>query len=363
MKILMLNYEFPPIGGGGAAVCRELCDKLSEHGHSIDVVTMGYKGLPALERQGNVIIRRVRCWRTQDRVCHPWEQLTYCLSAYIYISRQLNVKSYDFVHAHFIIPTGLLALCLKHFLGIPYMLTAHGSDVLGHNKKRFSILYRIVKPLWKIILSQSRLVTAPSDYLIDKIHASYPMRSIELVPNGINVADYCPGEKKKFFITLTRLQESKGVQDLLRACAEIDMHGWNVYILGDGPYRQQLEQMSEKLGLAGRIVHFKGHVTGEARLQYLAEAGGFFSGSQFEAFSLSVLEASLCGCNIVASRIEPHITLVGKEHTYSNFEELKRMLADVTAQSPGNIDYGNRSYDWEYIYKIYEKQYRKMINE
>lgn len=359
MNILILNYEYPPLGGGGAAVTKELCEKLENHRHCVDVVTMGFKGLPDIEKHGNLTLQRVKCWRTEQRVCHPWEQLSYCIKAYSYIKKKINVKDYDFIHCHFIIPTGLLALWLKKKYGIRYLVTSHGSDVIGHNNARFSLLYKLITPGWKKILENADIVTAPSAYLANKIHDTAPNIEVILLPNGINVGEYKPGTKKKSIITLTRLQESKGVQDLIRVCAQIDMKGWEINILGDGPYRQELEKLTTEEGMEN-VVHFRGHVEGEARRQYLSQAGCFFSGSRFESFALSVLESSLCGCNIVASNIEPHILLVGKEHIYEDESMLKKMLEDIVSEEPKVIDYSNEKYDWENIYKMYEEQYRKM---
>lgn len=44
-------------------------------GHSVDVVTMGFKGLPNFEKKDGINIYRVPCWRTKKEICHPWEQL------------------------------------------------------------------------------------------------------------------------------------------------------------------------------------------------------------------------------------------------------------------------------------------------
>lgn len=44
LNILMLNYEFPPLGGGASPVSYEIAKGYARLGHSVDVVTMGYKG-------------------------------------------------------------------------------------------------------------------------------------------------------------------------------------------------------------------------------------------------------------------------------------------------------------------------------
>lgn len=360
MNILLLNYEYPPLGGGGAIVTKELCQELDKHGNHVEVITMGFNGLPNKEQHGNIIIHRVKCWRRKQRVCHPWEQLSYCIRAYLYIRKNIDIKKYHFIHCHFIIPTGLLAMWVKKKYGIEYIVTAHGSDVIGHNNARFSTLYKVITPLWKKILKNAYAVTAPSEYLVDKIHKTTLNIPVELIPNGINTCEYIPKTKIKSIITLTRLQESKGVQDLIEVCSTLDMQGWEINILGDGPYRSSLEELVEKKKMKD-IVHFKGHVEGEEKMQYLSEAGCFFSGSRFESFSVSVLEASLCGCNIIASAITPHINLVGKDHIYKNADELRNMIINVISNEPKALYYGNEKYDWENIYNLYDKQYRKIM--
>ena len=59
MKILMLNYEFPPLGGGASPVSYNLAKELVKQGHSIDVVTMGFKGLKRFEVVDGINVYRV----------------------------------------------------------------------------------------------------------------------------------------------------------------------------------------------------------------------------------------------------------------------------------------------------------------
>jgi len=50
-KILILNYEFPPLGGGASPVSYEIAKGYAKLGHKVSVVTMHYKGLPAEEEK------------------------------------------------------------------------------------------------------------------------------------------------------------------------------------------------------------------------------------------------------------------------------------------------------------------------
>lgn len=55
MKILTLNYEFPPIGGGVAPVSRDIAIQMTALGHEVTVVTMGFANLPEYEDIENVV--------------------------------------------------------------------------------------------------------------------------------------------------------------------------------------------------------------------------------------------------------------------------------------------------------------------
>jgi glycosyltransferase involved in cell wall biosynthesis len=143
-KVLVLNYEFPPLGGGASPVSYEIAERLSKTGDfDIDVVTMGYKGLPEYEEiNKNFRIHRVKCLRSKKEICHPWEQLTYLFFGYLKCCQLLKKSKFDICHCHFIIPTGVLAQKLKKKFGLEYVITAHGSDVQGFNTDRFKLLHK-----------------------------------------------------------------------------------------------------------------------------------------------------------------------------------------------------------------------------
>ena len=60
MKILVLNYEYPPLGGGGATVCRDLAREMVKQGSKLTVVTMNYPGLQEHEFVDGIEIYRDR---------------------------------------------------------------------------------------------------------------------------------------------------------------------------------------------------------------------------------------------------------------------------------------------------------------
>ena len=59
MKILILNYDFPPMGGGAAPASYEISKGYAKLGHKVDVITMHFKGLPYFEKKDGILIERV----------------------------------------------------------------------------------------------------------------------------------------------------------------------------------------------------------------------------------------------------------------------------------------------------------------
>ena len=53
MKILLLNYEYPPVGGGGGHVSHQLARELVKMGHEIDAITMSYKGATRFQKNND----------------------------------------------------------------------------------------------------------------------------------------------------------------------------------------------------------------------------------------------------------------------------------------------------------------------
>ena len=56
LNILTLNYEYPPVGGGGGYICKNVMDELAERGHQITVITSHYNRLAKEESLENIKI-------------------------------------------------------------------------------------------------------------------------------------------------------------------------------------------------------------------------------------------------------------------------------------------------------------------
>lgn len=313
MNILVLNYEYPPLGGGAAPVCRDLAAGMVRNGHRVTVVTMGYAGLPEHEMSEGVEIFRLRCLRTKAHACMPWEQYSYILAAKLFLKRLLAVRRYDVCHTHFVIPTGPIAQWAKERYSLPYVITAHGSDVEGYNEKNYmKVMHRLLRPAWRQIVREAYAVVAPSEYLLQLMKRELSNGRYLRIPNGLFLAKYRTDRsmKETRILLMGRMQVSKNFQTVLKAIALIPdeiWDGWAVDVLGDGPYKAELMNLCSELGIESRVI-FHGWIENGSpdQLDFLKKASIYISSSHFENCPMAVLEATAAGCRPLLSNIEGH---------------------------------------------------------
>jgi len=300
MRILTLSYEFPPLGGGGAKVVHGLARSLVRDGHTIDVVTMGYPGLPKQETVDGVNIHRVPCIRTRQSMCYTPEMVPYILAAIPIITHLMKQHQYDLNHTHFIFPDGILAKVIQKLTSLPYVITAHGSDVPGYNPDRFKTQHKIFAPLWKRIVHGSERIICPSASIETLIHAIDPTIRTCTIPNGINIDTFNPNRNKlNRVLIVTRMFERKGVQYLLKALEDLDWQ-YEVHIVGDGPYLNTLRGQVDEKNLDVKFWGFLDNQSQEIRELYETSRIFVFP-SISENFPIVLLEAMAAGMAIITT--------------------------------------------------------------
>jgi glycosyltransferase involved in cell wall biosynthesis len=305
----MLNYEFPPLGGGASPISFEMAHTYVKNGHQVDVVTMGFKSLPSFEIAGGVNIYRVNCLRSKKEICHPYEQLSYIFSAKKFLKKHLKNNDYDICHSHFVIPTGIIANWLKKRYKIPYIITSHGSDIPGYNPDRFKFLHKFTKPLIKKIANNSSGNFAGSQYLVNLANKLNLKKEYKVIREGFDSSKFKVGNKKDIILYTGRLLERKGAQYLIKAVSDKNI-GYEVHIAGDGP------MMSELQGLAKNSktkIIFHGWLNNNSvEYKELLESSKIYVlTSERENSSVSLLEAMSAGCAVITSNVSGCPEVVG----------------------------------------------------
>ena len=360
-RILVLNYEFPPLGGGASPVSYEISKGYAKLGHKVTVVTMHFKGLKKHEIKDKIEIFRVPCIRKKKEMCTTPEMLSYVLSAKHFLKQHMKTNKYDICHCHFIIPTGLVALWLKKKYNLDYIITSHGSDVLGYNK-RFSKVYPIISGRWKEIIREAKVVVTPSKFLQNKIKEITKQGKFEVIPNGIDSTNFKPMKKQNSILVVARLFPNKGVQDILDALKpladELRNKKWKVDIVGDGPYRSFLENKTKENNLSD-LVTFHGWVDRNSKKmkEFYGHAKIFISASYFESFGMTVLEAMSAGCYPIVSDIDAHREIVkgGMYFRIGNPPDLRRKVIKIIGHEDIPIHNTLNKFLWASIINKYER--------
>jgi len=306
MKILSLTYEYPPIGGGGSVVAASLNETLVAAGISVEVVTSGMKGLSPAEVVRGVSVWRTSCWRRHRHYTTAPELATTLLPAYRKAQQLIESARPDLIHTHFVLPSGLVAYALHRKYGVPYVLTAHGSDIPGYNPDRFGTLHILLGPLWKRVIVNAAAVTSPSKFLAGLIRrkANVP---IDIVPNGYSPQAIQGRQKRNLVLVVSRLFPRKGVQHFVESLRDMSSD-WEFIVAGDGPYRAELEQHTER---ARAPVKFIGFVDKQSLRALYEEARVLVFPSIRENFPMVLLEAMDAGCAVITTDAEGCAEVVG----------------------------------------------------
>lgn len=368
----MLNYEFPPLGGGSSPVTLHLGRELVRLGHEVDLVTMGGRGLAPRETVAGIRVRRVPALRLRRERCSTPEMLTYCLSAVPRLPGMVKRGRHAVNHTHFIFPTGLAARLLKLRTGLPYLITSHGSDVPGYNPDRFRLSHRILAPLWRWIVRGAALITAPSEHHAALVRSHAPWARVLAVPNGIDPAEFSPDKpRERIVLGAGRLFRRKDFHTLVEAMAGLDP-SWRLVLLGEGPERTALETLARARGVPLEITGWLGREDG-ALQAWFERAGIFALTSESESFGMVVAEAMAAGAPVVVSDQGGPAEVAGEAGLLvppGDAGALRRALETLMASEERRLELGRlgrgracREYAWERVATRFVELYASLAQD
>ena len=210
---------------------------------------------------------------------------------YVELARRVRAAPRaDVVYAHFLVPSGLIALAAH----APVVVTAHGRDVRNIGA------YPGIAALTRRVVERASAVVAVSDYLRRELELKIPQArgKTHVIDMGVDIERFKPlVEAERLpapaYLFAGSLTEGKNVVRLANAFARLP--SGSLTFLGDGPLRAQLEGR-ERVRVIGRVAH-------DAIPAWLARADVLCQPSLLEGFGLASLEAMACGRGVVATRI------------------------------------------------------------
>ncbi len=296
MNILIVSHEFPPIGGGGATACSYLSKEFVRMGYSVTVVTSRFQECKPEEMLEGVHIVRIASLRKKKDTSSFVEMLSFVFSAYFYTDKLCRRETFDVCLVFFGIPSGPVALRLNKKYGIPYVVRFGGGDIPGA-QKRYKYVYKFLNPITRCIWKNAKALVANSENLRDRASKFDDTNEIQVISNGVDSVRYrritpyeLNDEIRLLFVS--RLIEGKGLQYIVPFMSQINEKAGRkvtLTIVGDGPYRETLENM---IGDDNReLVIFTGRKENDELLKLYDTAGIFILPSLSEGMPNVVLEA------------------------------------------------------------------------
>lgn len=306
MRILILNYEHPPIGGGGGRLAAKVGAGLVRRGHHIRVLTAGMKHLPLESVEQGMEVRRLRAFRRREDTCSVPEMAFWVLAAIPALISEIRRWKPDVLHVHFAVPTGAVAWLASKVTGVPYVLTAHLGDVPGGVPEQTGNLFRWIQPLTVPIWRDAAATTAVSSFVAALVQRAYGVYGIipRVILNGIDPVPVpvLEAHHPPRLLMVGRMSLQKNPLLAIRALALIKELSWQCTMIGDGPLLSEVREEAYRQGISERV-DFKGWVTAAGVSDCMRQADILLIPSLSEGLPMVAVEALSRGMAIVGSRI------------------------------------------------------------
>lgn len=328
--VLVLTSSYPKeLREPSSIFIHQLSRELQQLGWRIIVLAPNFPGGKKLEQMEGVEIRRFNYFIPKwQRLCYGsgvvtnlrqnrwiWAQAPFFLLMMLWHAWQaIRREKIDLIHAHWVIPQGLVAAVLKWVTGLPVVLTAHGGDAFAF-QSRFSQLIR------RIALRQADVCSVNSQYTGKVLAAQTPISCMTVIPMGVDLEFFqkamASRDIKKeldidgeMILFVGRLVEKKGVTYLVSSLPFIlKKHPRaHLVIVGEGAQRPGLEAEARMLGISSSV-HFMGRLPHQDLPHYFHSADLFAGpsivdqGGDTEGLGIVFLEASASGLPIISTGV------------------------------------------------------------
>jgi len=372
MRILMASdLYYPYLLGGGERRMYEIARRLAKK-HEIHVLTRRFKGLPSYEVHGGVHIHRIFVPSGKIKLESPLDGSAFMAGALL---KGLNLTGFDIYAPQQFFPIFPLWLVAK-VKQKPLIVTIH--DVYQETwLQKYGLKGCLMAAFEKVMLklSYNKVITVSNSAMQKLMNSGISKEVMEIIPNGVELEKYDKIKVKKSdkprVIYIGRLIRYKHVDDLLVAFSKLNLDA-ELYIVGDGPERKNLEAMAEKLKIDKKTT-FTGFVNEQKKIELLKSSHVLVLPSSTEGFGIVVIEAWASRTAVIVSNIPALQELVNEGRTGLVFSlgevddlrnKLEQVLKDKNLQNEiANNGYNlvKEKFNWKNVADEIEKIFRSMV--
>ena len=333
MKILIVTSNYPRWPGDSTTpFVHNFARELVNQGAQVRVVAPHFEGAKRKDNMDGVEIRRFRYWLPESgqTVCYQGGALGNLKKSWVNKLKLPVLVACEFfftlvqtlfwkptwINSHWLIPQGFVCALVSKLTNVKHVSTIHGGDVLALDSN-------LLRKFKAFTLKHSDVVTVNSSVTRAKAEALSPatVSNLVLLPTGILAipplnqdevlavrTQLLPKSKEYLLLFVGRVNEEKGVKELIEATKILLDNGYSVHlaIVGRGHQEQQFKALAATLNVENAVT-FVGWVDSSEIYHYYAAADIFVGPSKraddgwIEAQGLTFVEAMLAGCKVVGT--------------------------------------------------------------
>lgn len=198
------------------------------------------------------------------------------------------------------------------------VITANDKTIIWHElAKHNRIMAKIPSKFWYGVISRIFMrktkVIARSLEAREFISKYCVQTEQSIIDHGVNLEKFkISKDKKKKFVVCSQLIARKKIDGIINKFSiflnEFD-NEYELYIIGEGDKREELENLVEKLGLESKIV-FTGKLTHSELLPHLSEAKALLVNTEKDNNMISIIESIAVGTPIVTTPVPLNATYI-----------------------------------------------------
>jgi len=395
MKSLVLTSTFPRWKNDTTpSFVYELSSRLAQKGHDIIVLAPHAYLAKQEEKMNNIYVHRFQYFIPQklQKLAYgagiipnakrsPAAKLNipfFILSEYLAASKLINKYNLEVLHAHWLIPQGIIAAMLKKD-STKLIVSVHGSDL-------FPLKNTLFRKMQKFVLKNCDACTVNSEATKNEIISRFPeyRSKIKVIPMGVDTKLFTHKNVKlkfkkyrdnKIILFVGRLNEQKGINYLIKAMPLVNkkIRNARLLVIGEGEYKKELQKIADFLSLNN--VDFLGSVAHKKLADYYSLADVFVlpavtSSIGTEGQGLVLLEAMSCGTCVVGTETggikfliknNENGLLIRERNENDLAESIIKLLSDDKLRqklSKNGIKFVKENYSWDITVKKFDALYK-----
>lgn len=378
-RILILNYEYPPLGGGAGIITRHLANELAEMNCEVTILTTLFKDLKEDEQQGNIRIIRLPAMRKRLDRSNVIEMYSYMRAARDYVKR-FKKDQFDVCIANFSLPGGFVAMKMKEEIGLPYVVVSHGHDIpwffpaqmFFWHLSCYRLIKRVCKQAERLILLTDEMKKIADNFMDETLcHKNI------VIPNGIHEMTFNYGEKphdRLKILFVGRLVDQKDPMLFMRIVKQLKDTGmdFEARVFGGGQYKKKMLQYKETHALTE--VEFAGKVPHKEVIDAMMASHVLVAPSKHEAMSVTILEGLSCGLYIVTTPISGNNMVVENNGILIDSRDAEPYAEAITAYNEDVFKQGAfkrqqvsehilQEFNWRVVAERYMLMFKRILGD